>query len=291
MSNPAGWYPQSDGRQRYWDGELWTEHFAPGVPAVTPPTIVLGGREFRRSHVLGWGGLALVGLMGALTSGLSGAVIMLGFFTLVVALIGLARGRVGWARLGSRAAAGVALGAALVLMIIGSLASPTSVPPTTDLITTVSDSQTTTDNAAAAAAAKAVEEAAAIAAASKAADEAAAAVTASHAADEAATKAANEAAAAKTKAADEAAAIAAASKAADDAAAAADAKAADRAAAVAADAKAAAGAAAAPAPPPDASVYYANCDAVRAAGAAPIRPGDPGFQSKFDRDKDGIGCE
>lgn len=31
MSNtPAGWYPQEDGRQRYWDGEKWTEHFAPG---------------------------------------------------------------------------------------------------------------------------------------------------------------------------------------------------------------------------------------------------------------------
>jgi Domain of unknown function (DUF4429)/Protein of unknown function (DUF2510) len=30
MSSPAGWYPQPDGRQRYWDGELWTEHFAPG---------------------------------------------------------------------------------------------------------------------------------------------------------------------------------------------------------------------------------------------------------------------
>ncbi|WP_404383523.1 Ltp family lipoprotein [Knoellia locipacati] len=32
MSNaPAGWYPQEDGRQRYWDGERWTEHFAPGI--------------------------------------------------------------------------------------------------------------------------------------------------------------------------------------------------------------------------------------------------------------------
>jgi endonuclease YncB( thermonuclease family) len=39
------------------------------------------------------------------------------------------------------------------------------------------------------------------------------------------------------------------------------------------------------------NVYYANCDAVRAAGAAPIRAGDPGFQQKFDRDNDGIGCE
>lgn len=31
MANtPAGWFPQEDGRQRYWDGEKWTEHFAPG---------------------------------------------------------------------------------------------------------------------------------------------------------------------------------------------------------------------------------------------------------------------
>lgn len=33
MSTPAGWYPQSDGQQRYWDGQQWTEHFAPGAPA------------------------------------------------------------------------------------------------------------------------------------------------------------------------------------------------------------------------------------------------------------------
>jgi hypothetical protein len=36
---------------------------------------------------------------------------------------------------------------------------------------------------------------------------------------------------------------------------------------------------------------YANCDAVRAAGAAPIREGDPGWEEKFDRDDDGVGCE
>jgi hypothetical protein len=51
MSTPAGWYPQNDGQQRYWDGQQWTEHFAPGaqgapgapgaeggaVPGVTAP--------------------------------------------------------------------------------------------------------------------------------------------------------------------------------------------------------------------------------------------------------------
>jgi endonuclease YncB( thermonuclease family) len=46
-----------------------------------------------------------------------------------------------------------------------------------------------------------------------------------------------------------------------------------------------------PPPPPSNNVYYANCDAVRAAGAAPIYPGDPGWQTKFDRNHDGVGCE
>ncbi len=32
-TTPAGWYPQEDGRQRYWDGTQWTEHFAPGDAA------------------------------------------------------------------------------------------------------------------------------------------------------------------------------------------------------------------------------------------------------------------
>ncbi len=35
-SAPAGWYPQSDGQQRYWDGEQWTENFAPGAQRETP---------------------------------------------------------------------------------------------------------------------------------------------------------------------------------------------------------------------------------------------------------------
>lgn len=31
---PAGWYPQPDGTQRYWDGSQWTEHIAPGAGAA-----------------------------------------------------------------------------------------------------------------------------------------------------------------------------------------------------------------------------------------------------------------
>ncbi|MCG2621071.1 DUF1524 domain-containing protein [Arthrobacter sp. I2-34] len=47
-------------------------------------------------------------------------------------------------------------------------------------------------------------------------------------------------------------------------------------------------AAAEPAP---STVVYQNCAAVKAAGAAPIRAGDPGWDSKFDRDGDGVGCD
>ena len=42
---------------------------------------------------------------------------------------------------------------------------------------------------------------------------------------------------------------------------------------------------------PAPGVYYKNCTAVRAAGAAPIHAGDPGWQTKFDADGDGVGCE
>lgn len=34
MTTPAGWYDDGSGRQRWWDGEQWTEHFAP--EATTP---------------------------------------------------------------------------------------------------------------------------------------------------------------------------------------------------------------------------------------------------------------
>lgn len=43
MSNaPADWYPQPDGRLRYWDGQQWTDHFAPnpqGAPTSDAPSL------------------------------------------------------------------------------------------------------------------------------------------------------------------------------------------------------------------------------------------------------------
>ncbi len=41
MSAPPGWHRQPDGRERWWDGQQWSEHFrtppAPGQPAPGPP--------------------------------------------------------------------------------------------------------------------------------------------------------------------------------------------------------------------------------------------------------------
>lgn len=36
MSTPAGWYDDGSGRLRWWDGELWTEHFAPEEADADP---------------------------------------------------------------------------------------------------------------------------------------------------------------------------------------------------------------------------------------------------------------
>lgn len=93
MSNsPAGWYPQEDGRLRYWDGQNWTEHFAPGQapsPMGAPPSAVPGksvsapsaGSDsqsgspraprpwFKRKRVLIPSGLLALAILGSALSG------------------------------------------------------------------------------------------------------------------------------------------------------------------------------------------------------------------------------
>lgn len=40
MSTPAGWYDDGSGRQRWWDGQQWTEHFAPvAAPSEAPAPV------------------------------------------------------------------------------------------------------------------------------------------------------------------------------------------------------------------------------------------------------------
>jgi len=63
---PAGWYPQPDGQQRWWDGDQWTQILAPGVPPV-PPTVAK--RDRRGPVLLLIVGLAAVGLFIWNTSG------------------------------------------------------------------------------------------------------------------------------------------------------------------------------------------------------------------------------
>lgn len=69
MSNqaPAGWYPQADGRQRYWDGTRWTEHTATTTQAPAPPPPKKGRVGL---IVLGAGGaVALVSILVAAAVG------------------------------------------------------------------------------------------------------------------------------------------------------------------------------------------------------------------------------
>ncbi|WP_337001956.1 MULTISPECIES: DUF2510 domain-containing protein [unclassified Microbacterium] len=97
MSMPAGWYDDGSGRQRWWDGARWTDHFAPGQaagPAVPAPGAAVTGAPLAttpRSPVLGFVGLGLAALGTVLACipllfGIGVAVLLAGF---VVSLIGL----------------------------------------------------------------------------------------------------------------------------------------------------------------------------------------------------------
>jgi len=111
------------------------------TPKHAAPARGLGFGVAGAAGAIGWGGLTISGVIGAIRSGFSGAAMMVGFFVLVVAVIALARGQVGWARLGSRAAGGVALGASMITMTVGALASP---PTTSASVTAAAPSSSTT---------------------------------------------------------------------------------------------------------------------------------------------------
>ncbi|QKE85122.1 DUF2510 domain-containing protein [Arthrobacter sp. NEB 688] len=36
MALKVGWYPEDDGRERYWDGERWTDAYRPGAQESEP---------------------------------------------------------------------------------------------------------------------------------------------------------------------------------------------------------------------------------------------------------------
>ncbi|HET7760836.1 MAG TPA: DUF1524 domain-containing protein [Phycicoccus sp.] len=133
MNAPAGWYPTDRGL-RYWDGTRWTEHFAPASPPTPAPAP--GVRASRgvptTAAWLGWGGLVLAAVTGGASSGLGGFLAAVGTYVLVVAVVAVVRGHVDWARLRSRTAGVVALGAAIVIGGIGGATAdqPATTPPT-----------------------------------------------------------------------------------------------------------------------------------------------------------------
>jgi Protein of unknown function (DUF2510) len=70
MSNPAGWYPQADGQQRYWDGQKWTEDFAPGAGTpVTPPVVARKNWFVRHKILTAIGAVLLLGIFASIANG------------------------------------------------------------------------------------------------------------------------------------------------------------------------------------------------------------------------------
>jgi hypothetical protein len=73
-ATPAGWYPQQDGRLRYWDGQQWTEHFAPGQAQPALAAAGAGAPKaprpwFAKKRVLIPGGLLALVVVGSALSG------------------------------------------------------------------------------------------------------------------------------------------------------------------------------------------------------------------------------
>jgi hypothetical protein len=78
MSTPAGWYPQPDGQQRYWNGAQWTDDFAPSAAgsatsAAETTTTASGsttpaaggkptGHPVQDKHLIGYTATAIVAL-------------------------------------------------------------------------------------------------------------------------------------------------------------------------------------------------------------------------------------
>ena len=133
MSNiPAGWYGEGSGRQRWWDGEKWTDAVvdaqastqepprssdqarvatapAPAKPKLGPSTFILGA-------------LTLVcTVVGFQNSGFGGAVTGLSFVVLLTAVYALVTKRPSWMRIPSRNSAGFIAGLSIVALLVGTM--------------------------------------------------------------------------------------------------------------------------------------------------------------------------
>jgi hypothetical protein len=140
MSSPAGWYSQPDGQQRYWDGQQWTEDFAPG--GATPVAIAATGGEPARprtenEHVIpmsdqltpapqtvpapieikGSNGLAVAGFVLALLGALISFIPIVSIGGDLFALLGLIFGIIGLVQSGKKGA-GKGLSIAAIILAV-----------------------------------------------------------------------------------------------------------------------------------------------------------------------------
>ncbi|MBR7743981.1 DUF1524 domain-containing protein [Phycicoccus sp. BSK3Z-2] len=141
---PAGWYPVPEGH-RYWDGSDWTEHVAPRPPGQASPAAA-AHRSRGPAAWFGWGGLAVSALLGGAVGGAADAVLMAALYALVVSVVALVRGRVRWARINGRAAAGAALAGALVLAGVGGAAAGPGDGASTAAAVATTDDETTSES-------------------------------------------------------------------------------------------------------------------------------------------------
>ena len=140
MSAPAGWYPQPEGQRRYWDGELWTDHFAPATAPVTTPVPAMA---LPRASLIAWGAalavLLLLTVSAAVSSGVGGVLMILGLAALVVGVVASVRGRLPTLRLASRRAGLLMAAAGMAVAMVGGAISPTAAKTgTAGAVTTVS---------------------------------------------------------------------------------------------------------------------------------------------------------
>ena len=96
MSTPAGWYDDGSGRQRWWDGSQWSDHFAPATePPSAPPTLTpaadMVSPATKPPPVLGFIGLglAVVGTVLAFFPATFAFALAILFAAFVVSLIGV----------------------------------------------------------------------------------------------------------------------------------------------------------------------------------------------------------
>lgn len=204
----------------------------------------------------GWGGLLLVAALGAASSGVGGLFVLSGLFVLVVGVVALLRGRVSWAMLSTRAAGGVAVGAAIALIVVGAVTTDAPTPSVTTPSSSTPPAPTSTSSSS----------------------------TSSATTSSPLPSVSSSTAPSTTSSPPAAKPLPLVSKESSPAAP-------RRTPAPSKTSRRPAPPKPLPVAPQPADVYYPNCAAVRAAGADPIRVGQPGYSLKLDRDGDGIACE